>query len=316
LNEQLTNDGINETGLVFHSLFGYFCFFRIRFFAWLLDSIDIETALESSQNRVGKHYDSIFDYEFARLSEHCPVEFAITARCLQRWIPNRSTVAEIGVGVGRYSELLAQRDCSVYLIDVSQSLLDATITRLQDANLAERIGGTKLASASNLDFLGDDSLDAVLMLGPLYHLCEIEERRQAVNEAARILKPQGLLFVAGINRLGYLRDLFYENPEKVLAKREFHRQYLQDGNLSPEQAPPIGFAHLTTVQEFRELFAEKFSEKALLGVESFTNSRQHVLHELNEDEIAAWLGLVEQTASTPEGLGVSDHFLFVGQVLK
>jgi hypothetical protein len=43
--------------------------------------------------------------------------------------------------------------------------------------------------------------------------------------------------------------------------------------------------------------------------------RQHLFQGLNEDERAAWLDLIEQTASTQEGLGVSAHFLLVGEVL-
>ena len=276
----------------------------------------LERIMEPDRNRVGEHYDSIFEYECARLTEHCPVEFAITTRCLEKWVPENSRVAEIGVGVGRYSECLARRGCSIHLIDVSPRLLEAAATRLHEAGLSERISGTNLASATQLDILGGNSFDAVLMLGPLYHLCDVEERRQAVSEAARVLKPDGLLFAAGINRLGYLRDLFLENPKTVLAKREFHHRYLQDGKLNPEQAPPLSYAHLTTVPEFRKLLAENFLELALLGVESFTNSRQHLFHDLTEVEKAAWLDLVEQTASTEEGLGVSDHFLFIGTVVK
>jgi ubiquinone/menaquinone biosynthesis C-methylase UbiE len=34
------------------------------------------------------------------------------------------------------------------------------------------------------------------MLGPLYRLCALDARRQAVAEAARILKPGGVLFAA------------------------------------------------------------------------------------------------------------------------
>jgi SAM-dependent methyltransferase len=109
------------------------------------------------------------------------------------------------------------------------------------------------------------------MLGPLYHLCALQARRQAVTEAARILKPGGLLFAAGINRLTYLRDFFRLFPHVVSRDRKaFHEQYLRDGNLDAEHAPPIGLAHLSTYAEFRALFAPEFEELALAGVESFS----------------------------------------------
>ena len=138
------------------------------------------------------------------------------------------------------------------------------------------------------------------------------ERRLAVAEAARLLKPGGVVLAAGINRLAYLRDCLREWGTEVVARRDFHRQYLVDGNLDPEHAPPIGHAHLTSIDEFRaELNA--FEELAFWGVESFSNTYQSSLLGLPDEAREVWLDLIEQTAGTTEGLGTSDHFLFVGR---
>jgi SAM-dependent methyltransferase len=265
----------------------------------------------------GRHYSqSAFDFEATRLSELCPVEFAITKRLLDRWIPKGATIAEIGVGVGHYSEHLAARGCRIHLVDVSQRLLDAALARLQAAELAAQVAGVSLLSATDLSALPSSSCDAVLMLGPLYHLRELADRRHAVGEAVRVLKHGGLLYAAGINRLPYFRDLFRESPLQATARREFHKQFLQDGKVDQEHAPPLGFGHLTTVSEFRELFAEFLDPIALLGVESFTAAWQPELNALPPDEVEAWLDLVEQTGVTPEGLGASDHFLYVGRKVR
>lgn len=51
--------------------------------------------------RVARHYnDTGFEFESARLSQHFPIEFAITSRYLNRWISDNATVVDIGV-VGR-----------------------------------------------------------------------------------------------------------------------------------------------------------------------------------------------------------------------
>jgi SAM-dependent methyltransferase len=270
--------------------------------------------METNEESVARYYDTaIFEAELVRLTRDCPVERHITLRWLARLAPANAEVAEIGVGGGIYSEYLARKGCRLRLVDVSTRLLDAAAARLRAAGLGEAIAGISRESATRLDNSAAGAFDTVLMLGPLYHLCALEARRQAVAEAARILKPGGVLFAAGINRLSYLRDFFRLFPHVVLERKAFHEQYLREGNLDPEHAPPIGFAHLSASAEFRALFAPEFEELALTGVESFSTAWQSTLNDLPPAEAEAWLDLIERTGQTAEGLGVSDHFLFVGR---
>jgi ubiquinone/menaquinone biosynthesis C-methylase UbiE len=222
-------------------------------------------------------------------------------------------VAEIGVGVGHYSEHLAARGCRIHLTDITQRLLDAAAARLRNAGLERQVAGMSRLSATDLSGIDSSSFDAVMLLGPLYHLCSLSDRRRAVEEAARVLERGGFVYAAGINRLPYFRDQFRQRPQVAVERREFHRQLLNDGNVDPEHVPSLGFAHLTTAAEFQSLFAGLFDELILLGVESFTAAWQPTLSGLPTEEAEAWLDLVEQTGTTPEGQGASDHFLFVGQ---
>ena len=151
------------------------------------------------------------------------------------------------------------------------------------------------------------------MLGPLYHLCSLEERRQALGEAQRILRPGGVIFAAGINRLAYLRDILRRNAGHAANHRAFYQAFLQTGNLDPSVAPGIGYAHLTTVAEFRDLLTAMFAETAMIGLESFTSGLQEPINKCSPAEREAWIDLAEQTAATPEGLAAADHFLFVGR---
>jgi 2-polyprenyl-3-methyl-5-hydroxy-6-metoxy-1,4-benzoquinol methylase len=270
-----------------------------------------------NQINVAQHYNqSGFEYESVRLQEYSPVEFAMTARYLNRWIPNRATVVDIGVGVGHYAELLAQRGCLLYLIDISQKLLDTTYTRLKTVNLDQQILKVQQTSATQLTAVETAIADAVLLLGPLYHLCSLPERESAVREAARLLKSDGLLFAAGINRLAYFRDLLRSQPEEVSDRLDFHQQFLQDGNVDPDHAPPLGYGHLTTQIEFHQLFATEFDQVAMIGLESFSAPFATTVHRLAPAQVEAWLDLVETTGQTPEGLVMSDHFLYIGRRKK
>jgi len=52
----------------------------------------------------------------------------------------------------------------------------------------------------------DASADAVVLLGPLYHLTEQTERAAALLEALRVLKPGGVVAAIGISRFTALLD--------------------------------------------------------------------------------------------------------------
>src|SRR5258708_10718295 len=162
------------------------------------------------------------NHERERLEKYAPVEYAITKRYLLRYIPEGAVVADVGVGVGHYSELLASRGSNVHLVDVASRLLAAAQERLTNAGLGGHILSVTNASATDLSFIPDESCDAVLMLGPFYHLSLPEERQQAVEEARRILRKGGLLFAAGINLMTMLSWIYSDRPGNVLA----HRQWL------------------------------------------------------------------------------------------
>ena len=69
--------------------------------------------LEPHHDSVGRFYDQVD--EAVRLEAEDPIEYAITQRYLQRYIPDNVTVADVGVGGGQYSELLARRGCRLHL---------------------------------------------------------------------------------------------------------------------------------------------------------------------------------------------------------
>lgn len=270
--------------------------------------------MKEYERAVGRHYDDEgFAYERARLTRY-RVEFLITVKALARWLPPPGTVCtDIGVGSGRYAELLAARGYKVHLVDVSAKLLEAAVERLRTKGYDERIAGAHLASATDLSALAGACSDVVLALGPLYHLLELSDRQCAVQEFRRLLRPNGILFAAGVNRLAFLRDAFIEQSKNGATMRERYMKFLTDGNLDPTIAPRIGFAHLSTAAEFEDLFTGSFDKIALWGVDSFAGRHQALLPELDRENARAWVDIVEATVAQPDAVNYADHFLYVGR---
>jgi ubiquinone/menaquinone biosynthesis C-methylase UbiE len=133
------------------------------------------------------------------------LEFARTQALLERYLPpSPATIADVGGGPGRYAIWLTERGYRVHLVD-------PVPLHVEQARLAARaLPGIALASAEVGDArelpLVDASADAVLLLGPLYHLTERPDRVRVLLEARRVCRPGGVIIAAAISRFASTLD--------------------------------------------------------------------------------------------------------------
>jgi SAM-dependent methyltransferase len=145
------------------------------------------------------------------------LEFTRTTEIVRRRLPTApAVVADIGGGPGRYALWLASLGYQVEHRD----LMALHVEQLT-ADAAGVPGiHTAVGDVRDLD-LPDASVDAVLLLGPLYHLLDRAERVGALRECARIVRPGGAVFAAAITRWaaridGMLRERIYvKHPASV-----------------------------------------------------------------------------------------------------
>jgi ubiquinone/menaquinone biosynthesis C-methylase UbiE len=141
-------------------------------------------------------YDAGVEEEYNRLNE-TPLreaEYQLIVELLDEYIPKSSVVIDIGSGPGRYAENLLQRNCRVGVIDLSARSLKAFSDRMEDSCNSDNIIFNRVSCATQLDWVDDCSADAILLMGPLYHLVSDEHRNLTLANCRRILKPDGLLF--------------------------------------------------------------------------------------------------------------------------
>jgi SAM-dependent methyltransferase len=133
-----------------------------------------------------------------RLSEGLGrVEYLRTVEVVSRTLPAPpAIVADIGGGPGRYTDWLLEAGYSV----VHRDLVTDHVEQVR-ARHADRLGDLDAAvgDARSLD-LEDDTVDALLLLGPLYHLPREADRIRALQEARRVTRPGGPVNAAAITR--------------------------------------------------------------------------------------------------------------------
>ncbi|WP_203912319.1 class I SAM-dependent methyltransferase [Rhizocola hellebori] len=128
------------------------------------------------------------------------LEFLRTWDLLTRTLPEApADVLDVGGGAGIYAGPLAFSGYRVQLVDPMAE-------HVAQAALLPGVTAT-VGDARRLD-LADASVDAVLLLGPLYHLTERADRLAAWREAARVVRPGGVVMAATISRFASLLDGF------------------------------------------------------------------------------------------------------------
>jgi SAM-dependent methyltransferase len=256
-------------------------------------------------------YDRGVEDEDARLVVH-QLEYDLTWRYLTRYLPPAGSILEIGAGTGRYTLALCRRGYAVTAVDLSAALLQRCQLRLE----AERLHGQVqcvVADARDLHVVPTKAFDAVLLMGPLYHLIFEEDRRQAVRQAAERLCSGGLLFSTHLSRLGILGDLMRRVPEWIERGQEV-RSLLERGR-RPDDQPRGGFrGYFARVSEIRPLHeALGLQTVVLAGVEPAISADDESYNKLQAPRRDLWLDVLEEVSSDETTVGASRHLLYIGR---
>jgi SAM-dependent methyltransferase len=162
--------------------------------------------------------------ERLRLAGPGSLERVRTQELLGRWLPAPpAVVMDVGGAAGVYALPLAEQGYEVHLVD-PVALHVAQARRAAAAQPAAPLASATVGDARRLD-RPDGSVDAVLLLGPLYHLTDRADRIGALAEARRVLRPGGVLAAAAISRFastydGLLRGHLDEPGFEAIVERD------------------------------------------------------------------------------------------------
>src|SRR5262249_1986656 len=155
--------------------------------------------------------------------------------------------------------------------------------------------GAKLADivqtdARDLARFEANSFDAVLLLGPLYHLLDLNDRLKAVAEAVRVVRPGGTVVAAIITRYSAIRWGAKDLPRRVLHDRELFETQIETG-CTPD-APGFTDLYLGRPQELELWFEGLPVERlAMDGCEGVVSMIRDKLLELDGEPWEYWMDL-------------------------
>ena len=170
-----------------------------------------------------------------------------------------------------------------------------------------------LADALNLNEVTHTDFDAVLMMGPLYHLVEESDRNMALREAYARLRLGGVIFSAFISRYGIWGDLLKNLPELIDDQNQV-RSVLSRG-MDNEEWPRGGFrAYFTEVSEITPLHeAVGFTTIKVVGVEPGISADDKSYNKLEGQRRILFLDLFYEICAEPSIVGASRHLIYIGR---
>jgi SAM-dependent methyltransferase len=224
-----------------------------------------------------------------------------------RHLPDRARVADIGGGPGTHAAYLARRGHDVVLLDPVPRHVEAA--RARSAAQPETPFRADVAEARDLP-LADGSADVALVMGPLYHLVERADRVAALAEAARVLRPGGLILAEVITRFAWVMDATRQHRLDESQTWDDFDWILRTGqSKDPDKLADGAFwAYFHRLDELEsELTAAGFTDVRLLAVEGFAWLLGDLADRLTRP--AELLRAVRLTESQPSMLGASPHVI-------
>ena len=255
--------------------------------------------IETESLQVNETY-NIFN-EDSRLShsKSARVEFLTTISYIESYLTPTAKILDIGAGTGAYSLYLAAKGFQVDAVELADRNVAAFREKITPDMKLTLTQGTAL----DLSQYESDSYDIVLLMGPLYHLHKKMDRDQAIAEAKRVCKKDGVIFFAFINHdMVFMTELMYDS------------HYFQTGDYDHETMRLHDFPFVFfTVSESRQMLEENGIqiEKAI-AQDGSSELMANAIDAMDDFEYAQYLKYHHMVCEKPEMLGMSNHLLYIG----
>ncbi|MBU3227636.1 class I SAM-dependent methyltransferase [Clostridium algidicarnis] len=227
------------------------------------------------------YYDENAKLELERLNNpYSSIEFNSTMHLIDKYFPKTGEIIDIGSGPGRYSLELLKKRYKVTLLELSEKELEIAKQNIEELGI--KAEGYLCENALNLNILESNKYDGVLLMGPMYHILDKEQRINVLKETLRILKKDGIAIISYLNSWGILKAGITEFSSTF---RELENVYGYLDEQTFDENNSFTEAYFSTpVHALDEVRLGGFHIVSYAGVESFLSGiRDRVLNLYKED---------------------------------
>lgn len=252
----------------------------------------------NTQNLI--QYYNKFNEDKRLTRRHGIVEYETTMHYIKKYLKSfdNPKILDIGAGTGAYSIKLANQGYDVTAIE----LVKHNLMTLK--NKSDKVKAF-LGNALDLSKFKSDSFDIVLLFGPIYHLIDENDKLKCLQEAKRVLKNNGLLFISYyMNEYAVITHGFRDNAIKSSIKEKlidetFHIQSKDDDLYS--------FVRVEDINRYKDIVDLKRVE--IIAQDGPSDYIRPIINSMDEETFELYLKYHLQTCDRFELLGASSHVL-------
>ena len=266
--------------------------------------MDIEKmkAMETDYDKINYIYQN-YNEDNRLKSQSGRIEFETTIHYIEKYLKTGMKILDLGAGTGIYSFYFANMGYDVTAIEITKKHVDFIKDKMGENKSFEIIHGNAL---DELEKLEESSYDLVLCFGPLYHISKESERMECVERIKRVLKKDGLIYLALIHNDFIIATETMCYDTNYIVEDSFDRVTYKVPN------EPFVFYK---IEDARKLI-KKSSLQIVHEVASdgLSELLQDKIDKMMLENYKEWFKYHLYTCERPEFLGTTSHLLYVAKL--
>ena len=231
-------------------------------------------------------------------TKHGQVEFLTAIKYIDDYLKNYKNpkIIDIGAGTGKYSLYFKEKGYDVTAIE----LVKHNLRIIEQKNINAYQG-----NALDLSRFSDNSFDITILFGPMYHLISMDEKLKALNEAKRITKKNGLVFISycmneyALITHGFIDNNINESKKNKLINNEY--------KITPKVDDLYSFVRLEDINYLKD--KTNLKRIKIISQDGPTEYIKKVINKMDDETFNNYLEYHFKTCEKEELLGAGRHIL-------
>jgi 2-polyprenyl-3-methyl-5-hydroxy-6-metoxy-1,4-benzoquinol methylase len=249
--------------------------------------------------------------------ERQQLELLMTIQILNKYLPSSGSILELGAGSGTYTVELASRGYEMTAFDFSEKLIEKNKTALMAANVDKPVEHVVADARDVTKVLAGKKYDAIIVMGPLYHLIKKHERETLMKDLQGMLTKNGVLFTAHMTRVGLITYMLMKFPGWVVQNYAEAEEMWAAGFAKEHPRNGQFRGYWSWLDEIRSLHEDHgFMLEAIHAQDPCIGALDEHFNALSEDLKVSWASYLFGISAHPDVLGAARHVMGVARRAK